>query len=177
MANMALLKKLAAAEATGRGKYFEAGGKYRLRIDKLALEEKTEGLTFIAEHTITKNQSTGPNNLKYTNGAMEKVEVPLHPVGDNRNYVKTIGGGAQKEKMALGDIRAYLEALLPDLKGAPEADFIATLELLTGPKQVAKGWEIDADVFQKAQKEDKTKSFTHIRWEHVARAPETKPAA
>lgn len=169
MPSAELLKKIAGAKASGQGKYFDAGGRYLLKIDKLALEDKRKGnVAFIAEHTIVEAHDTGEQNLKLENGALVKYKVPCHVVGDSRNYVKIIPPGDEdKEKMALGDIMAYLEALQPDLKTASEAEKMQFLELATGPKQIFKGKLIEVDVSQKAQKTNATKTFTQHNWKNV----------
>lgn len=182
-----ILDQVSKAKTAGSGEYFANPGSYRVRVDRLLWKpDAYNGPSFIAETTILKADETTNEKLRYNaqTKEIEGYEVHPHKVGEKRSMVSVI---KKKDDPAMGNILQFLCALtgLPKTfvaeKDDPEGKYKAGDEVFTftgasilelcKDDQPMKGAEVDVVVFDKVQKNDKTKVFTNLKWTHVD-APE-----
>lgn len=149
-------KKIAESKASGSGKNFVPGG-YDLVVRKMFLHEGHGGTMFITNFKILKSWET--------------ADGKPHAAGGDVDFVVNLSNvNAQGSQFA--NVKRFILALFGYSEDeVSQDDFIKTLEELCGEAgekaQPMRGARITAEVWNKPQKKDPTKSFTNHRWTHV----------
>jgi hypothetical protein len=153
MAN-ALFDKIAKAKATAGGQWFNPG-KYLLEAKKLIVKEGRKDNMFIGEFVVLEATKTVADREPNAVGTMVSYVVPL---GD-------------KDGMGAGNVKTFAMALLNEPESSITGDELEKMcneENAALPIQPCKYLKIKDEVYEKPQKADPSKMFTHHRWEHVA---------
>lgn len=92
--------------------------------------------------------------------------------GDTVSWLVKLSGDPTQQKMGIDRLKGFMMALA----GAKKPDDVTIDDLeeglaAEGEHSPYRGSLIACEVFEKPQKRDPTKMFTHMRWDHVA--PET----
>ncbi len=165
---MALNREAIAAnlkKVVGNAKVFDGGDYLRagiyenggLEIRNILIDDKRNGLMFIAELTVRKSVANGEKDGK------GKDCIP-HAVGTQPTFLVKLGDA---NGLGAGNMASFLAALEDVDAKTLTPDQIETLAIAySAPDQPARGMLIDDNAFVKPTKAKGT-DFTHHRWKNV----------
>lgn len=138
--------KAAGAQATVNGVNINPG-KYVFEIQRLEAGKKTTGNFFIAELQVLEASQTDPN------------KVP-NAVGTRCSYVVNL------DKIAgPGSMKGFFLSLFGETdQSISQEDLKAAMKQACSAEQPFAFFKLRDEAFEKPQKADKTKNFTHHRW-------------
>jgi hypothetical protein len=162
----ALLARIAASKASQKGNNINPGGVYLWEVLKLLIINGHNGDFFIAELYCRESKATGELN---------RAGQPWVPMQVGQTGSVCVNLSDPKQESAPGNVKSFMMGLMGEPESAIDLDVLgwATNEDPTkGAVNPCRGMLIRDEAFNRPQKKDPSRDFTHHRWVTVEQSPE-----
>lgn len=162
-----MLKKIAAAKATGGGRRY-TDGKYLLEVLETKWKEGFKGESFIVKVNVKESEPNLEPDFLEDNG--KPAAAPLAP-----GFTFDVVSNLTKNDMAAGNVKAYILALFgADENTTSDDEVIAAMKQVCAPGQPARGMLIRMETYRRRIQSGANvgKWFIGANWYNVPQTPE-----
>ena len=155
---------IANAKANQSGNYIKPGGKYLWEVNNILIKDGNNGRFFIMEAICRESVATGETDRA------GKVMVPT-AVGAMGSIAINLTD--PKQKSAAGNVKSFIQALFgveeSEVTAAVASECVSEYDAAGKVKRMTpcRGMLIRDEAWNKPQKADPSKDFTHHRWTNV----------